>query len=171
MRGVRDRPPAEQRDGGDRDDEAERHRPDQQRPKLGVLAAPDHEDVVEILGLQLRRHQREVHQRGHQREPGRAMAGRRIIRDQGEQRDHAELRERRRRRGVDEGDGARAEAEHRLGPLMQAVDQRRCWAATASCPRPRSRTASWSRNIRSIAWLNIHITAIDRIAPVWRSVP
>ena len=44
---------AKQRDGTDRKDEAQRHGPNQQRPKLSILSAPHHEDVIEIFRLQL----------------------------------------------------------------------------------------------------------------------
>ena len=96
---------------------------DDQRPEFDVITALHRENLVEVLGLQRARDQRQIHQRGHQREPGRALALRRVERDQGEQRHHAQLLERRGGRRIDQRDRARAEAERRLGPLMQAVDQ------------------------------------------------
>jgi hypothetical protein len=50
---VPDCPLAEQRNGAYRNDEAKHHCRDQQRPKLGILSAFHHEDVIEILRLQL----------------------------------------------------------------------------------------------------------------------
>ena len=100
-----------------------RRRGDQQRTELRIVAAPDHEDLVEILGLQLACDQRHVHQRCHESEPGRPVAGGRVEGDQGQERNHADLRKRGGCRGIDHGDGAGAESERRFRPMMEAVEQ------------------------------------------------
>src|SRR5262249_56795092 len=59
------RPGAEQRAGADWDDEVQRDGPDYQLAKLSVLSALHRENLIEKFGLQLRRDERDVHQRGH----------------------------------------------------------------------------------------------------------
>src|SRR5262245_9740946 len=113
----------EQRDGREGNGEPEHQDDDQQRAELGIVAATDDEQLIEILGLQLARDQSHVHQRCHEREPGRAVTGRCVERGQCQQRHQAELRERRGSRGVDQGDGAGPEAEGGFRPVMQAVEQ------------------------------------------------
>ena len=66
---------------------------DDERRELGMGAAANLEPIIEILGLELGRDQRHVHQRRHEREPGGAAACGRVDGDEGERRDHAELGE------------------------------------------------------------------------------
>src|SRR5262245_24278648 len=112
------RPLAEGEDARYRHDEADRDRDNDERGEVGVRVAIDCKQKIEILGLKLARHERDIHQRRHQSKPGGALSGRGVDGDDGERRDHAELGKRRRRGRIDEGDGAGAEAERRLCPLI-----------------------------------------------------
>src|SRR5688572_30539571 len=57
---------AKQRDGGERDEQAERRRDDQKPTQLSIGPALDHKELIEIFGLQLARDEGEVHERCHQ---------------------------------------------------------------------------------------------------------